>query len=133
MSAIGALHCGAGLVTAAVPDRCLETVASFHPAVMTIPLTDDADGSGDPTVVHAFSGPEAARQPDSASTTAPGGDSVSFGFEVTVPARGRAIVMHFASQNADRAAAAASAERLRRLAGSALEGLSAASRDIGED
>lgn len=49
MSAIAALHCGAGLVTAAVPSRCLETVAGFHPAVMTIPLADDGSGcfSGD--------------------------------------------------------------------------------------
>jgi ADP-dependent NAD(P)H-hydrate dehydratase len=44
MSAMAALHAGAGLVTAAVPDRCLETVASFHPAVMTIALPDDPEG-----------------------------------------------------------------------------------------
>jgi NAD(P)H-hydrate epimerase len=44
MSAIAALHCGAGLVTAAVPDRCLETVAGFHPALMTIPLPDSVPG-----------------------------------------------------------------------------------------
>ncbi len=44
MSAIAALHTGAGLVTAAVPDRCVETVASFHPAVMTIPLPNEPEG-----------------------------------------------------------------------------------------
>lgn len=44
MSAIAALHGGSGLVSAAVPDRCLETVASFHPAVMTIPLPDEQPG-----------------------------------------------------------------------------------------
>ena len=44
LSAMGAIHTGSGLVTAAVPDRCLETVASFHPGVMTIPLADDSDG-----------------------------------------------------------------------------------------
>ena len=44
MSSIAALNCGAGLVTAAVPDRCLETVAGFHPAVMTIPLADKGTG-----------------------------------------------------------------------------------------
>lgn len=44
LSAIAALRCGAGLVTAAIPDRCLETVASYHPCIMTIPLADDGDG-----------------------------------------------------------------------------------------
>lgn len=39
-----ALHTGSGLVTAAVPDRCLETVAAAHPAAMTIPLADDSNG-----------------------------------------------------------------------------------------
>jgi NAD(P)H-hydrate epimerase len=45
MSAISALRTGAGLVTAAVPDRCLETVAGYHPAVMTMPLADDGSGT----------------------------------------------------------------------------------------
>ena len=44
LSAIAALKTGSGLVSAAVPDRCLETVASFHPGIMTIPLKDTADG-----------------------------------------------------------------------------------------
>lgn len=44
MSAIASLHTGSGLATAAVPDRCLETVAGFHPAVMTLPLPDDGSG-----------------------------------------------------------------------------------------
>lgn len=44
LSAIAALRTGAGLVTVAVPDRCLETVASFHPGIMTIPLPDDSAG-----------------------------------------------------------------------------------------
>jgi ADP-dependent NAD(P)H-hydrate dehydratase len=44
MSAIAALRTGAGLVTVGVPDRCLETVASFHPCVMTLPLPDDGHG-----------------------------------------------------------------------------------------
>lgn len=44
LSAIASLRCGAGLVTAAVPNRCLETVASFHPCLMTIPLPDDGNG-----------------------------------------------------------------------------------------
>jgi len=44
LSSMAALRMGSGLVTAAVPDRCLETVASFHPGVMTIPLPDDSAG-----------------------------------------------------------------------------------------
>ena len=38
LSSIAALHSGSGLVSAAVPDCILETVAGFHPALMTIPL-----------------------------------------------------------------------------------------------
>lgn len=38
LSSIAALHTGSGLVSAAVPDRILETVAGFHPAVMTTAL-----------------------------------------------------------------------------------------------
>lgn len=38
LSSIAALHTGSGLVSAAVPDRILETVAGFHPALMTTAL-----------------------------------------------------------------------------------------------
>ncbi|MFG0267823.1 MAG: NAD(P)H-hydrate dehydratase [Rhodopirellula sp. JB055] len=41
LSSIAALHTGSGLVAAAVPDRILDCVAGFHPALMTIGLTDD--------------------------------------------------------------------------------------------
>ncbi len=44
LSSIAALHTGSGLVSAAIPDRCLETVAAFHPCLMTIPLADDSQG-----------------------------------------------------------------------------------------
>lgn len=44
LSAMAALRCGSGLVTAAVPDRCVETVAAFHPCVMTQPMPDDGRG-----------------------------------------------------------------------------------------
>ena len=40
MSAVAALRTGAGLVTAAIPDRCLETVAAFHPAIMTLAVDE---------------------------------------------------------------------------------------------
>ena len=44
LSAIASLRVGAGLVTAVIPDRCLETVASFDPCFMTYPLPDDSEG-----------------------------------------------------------------------------------------
>lgn len=44
LSAIAALHTGAGLVRAVVPDAILETVAGSHPAIMTTPLPCTADG-----------------------------------------------------------------------------------------
>lgn len=44
LSSLAALHTGAGLVTAAIPDRILETVASFHPAIMTVGMPDDHAG-----------------------------------------------------------------------------------------
>jgi len=44
MTAMAALHTGSGLVTAAVPDRCLESVAGFHPALMTLAAADDGNG-----------------------------------------------------------------------------------------
>ena len=44
LAGLSALRTGAGLVTLAVPDRCLETVATFTPCSMTVPLPDDALG-----------------------------------------------------------------------------------------
>lgn len=44
LSGMAALHSGAGLVTLAVPERCLETVAAFHPCYMPVPIKDDANG-----------------------------------------------------------------------------------------
>ncbi|MCE9548686.1 MAG: NAD(P)H-hydrate dehydratase [Planctomycetia bacterium] len=44
LSGMAALRGGAGLVTLAVPDVCLDTVAGFEPSYMTAPLK--ADGAG---------------------------------------------------------------------------------------
>lgn len=44
LSAQAALRAGSGLVSAAVPDGCLETVAAYHPCVMTVPLPQDRRG-----------------------------------------------------------------------------------------
>ncbi len=44
LSSMAALKTGSGLVSTAIPDRCLETVAGFHPGIMTIPLADTEYG-----------------------------------------------------------------------------------------
>jgi NAD(P)H-hydrate epimerase len=44
LAGMAALRGGAGLVRIAVPDVCLETVASFEPSYMTVPLPNDAAG-----------------------------------------------------------------------------------------
>jgi len=44
LSGMAALRSGAGLVTLAVPDICLETVAAFEPSYMTTPLPCDEFG-----------------------------------------------------------------------------------------
>lgn len=44
MTGLSALRTGAGWVSVAVPNRCLETVAAVSPCLMTIPLPDDASG-----------------------------------------------------------------------------------------
>ncbi len=44
LAGMAALRSGAGLVTLAVPDVCLQTVAGFEPSYMTVPLACDASG-----------------------------------------------------------------------------------------
>ena len=44
LAGMAALRGGAGLVRLAVPDCCLDLVASFEPSYMTIPLPSDKDG-----------------------------------------------------------------------------------------
>jgi NAD(P)H-hydrate epimerase len=44
LAGMAALRGGAGLVTLAVPDRCLETVAGFEPCYMTLPVPCDERG-----------------------------------------------------------------------------------------
>jgi ADP-dependent NAD(P)H-hydrate dehydratase len=44
LAGLATIRAGAGLVRLAVPDRCLETVASYSPCFMTLPLADDAQG-----------------------------------------------------------------------------------------
>ena len=88
-------------------------------------VTDDdgEDGSGTPTMVHVVSGDYAEVKP--AEITMPASYYIATTYDVTVPAGERRIIMHFASQNTNCAAAFAKAEQLRHLDGSALVGLSA--------
>ena len=65
LSARAALTSGAGLVTAAVPDRVLETVAAFCPAVMTRPL--DCDAAGRLTLAAAEDALSVANKSDAAA------------------------------------------------------------------
>ena len=44
LAGVATLRSGAGLVKLAVPDPCLETVASFEASYMTVPLPADRDG-----------------------------------------------------------------------------------------
>jgi ADP-dependent NAD(P)H-hydrate dehydratase len=44
IAAASCVKSGAGLVSAAIPDRCLETVAGINPCFMTIPLADTSAG-----------------------------------------------------------------------------------------
>jgi ADP-dependent NAD(P)H-hydrate dehydratase len=44
LAGMATLRSGAGLVTLAVPDVCLDTVASFEPSYMTVPLAHDECG-----------------------------------------------------------------------------------------
>lgn len=90
-------------------------------------ITDDStsEGVGDPAMVHVFSGPGASLEPSLVTLLS---DRIVYEYAVTVPAGGRAIVMHFASQNSNTTVAQTSADALRTLQGAALDGLSAAER-----
>jgi len=87
-------------------------------------ITDDQDGTGTPTMVHVFSGPDAELEPSELeSYLSSYYYRMGYDFDVTIPAGERRIVMHFASQNSNRTAAHASATALHYLQGRALTGL----------
>lgn len=69
MTASAALRSGAGLVTAAIPDRCLETVAAANLCVMTYPLVDTSEGQFAQTAATQL---QAAALPCSALGIGPG-------------------------------------------------------------
>ncbi|MEE8522766.1 MAG: Ig-like domain-containing protein, partial [Thermoanaerobaculia bacterium] len=92
-------------------------------------VTDDLDGFGSPAVAQVFHSPNGLVKPSAVATTAPGSNQVTVTYELTLPPRGRATLMHFGVQAFDRAAALAAADRLLRVGGSALDGLSQQERD----
>jgi len=54
MTAMSALRTGSGLVSAIIPDRCLETVAGFDPCIMTIAAPDSEAGHFDTSAMATF-------------------------------------------------------------------------------
>jgi hypothetical protein len=90
-------------------------------------LNDDADAAGSPAVLTLFSDDRAVEQPTLATYSA---DDLNYEWRITVPAGGRAWVMHFSAQHANRADALANVERIIRLQGRALEGIPRADRDL---
>ena len=84
-------------------------------------VSDDAsNGAGDPTLAHVYGDPNGSVAP--LSVNAPVGN-IDYTFRIDVPANDRVILMHFASQNANRAVAMTSADDLINLRGEALRGL----------
>ncbi len=60
LAGMATLRSGAGLVTLAVPDVCLETVASFEPSYMTLPMPCDDVGRMTFAARHDLAEPSAA-------------------------------------------------------------------------
>ncbi len=83
-------------------------------------ITDDSDGTNRPAVTHAFAGANARVRPDSATLT---GDSFAITYRVKVPAGGRSILMHLATQRTRQNEALLSAQELATLGGQALANL----------
>ncbi|MFO1432626.1 MAG: carboxypeptidase regulatory-like domain-containing protein [Candidatus Competibacteraceae bacterium] len=87
-------------------------------------ITDDADGTGSPTMLHVFGGQNAKITPSSACSPCNYyGGWLRYSFTLTIPANKRVILLHFAAQSANRAAAVTKADQLYRLEGSALQGI----------
>lgn len=83
-------------------------------------VTDDIDAGGDPTMLHVIAGEGAARP----STVFTQSDSLNYTYDLTLQPGETKIVMHFASQNVDRATALTKASQLTDLGLDALAGMS---------
>ena len=80
-------------------------------------VTDDADGTGDPTVTHVIGNDGAALRPSAVAYSSGG---LSYQYSVTVPPGQTRIVMHFGAQSSNRATALAKAVDLAALGRDAL-------------
>jgi hypothetical protein len=92
--------------------------------------TDDTDGSLDPSLVHLFQAGPDSGAPASVRTVGLATDNIDWTFDVTVPARGRAVVMTFAIQTMTQALAQAEAARLLELPDDAFAGMEEYETDI---
>ncbi|MFN0053205.1 MAG: CARDB domain-containing protein [Planctomycetales bacterium] len=90
-------------------------------------ITDDNDGSGDPTLIHVVAGPDGRIRP---SLFSKGSGEVRYSYALTLQPGETQIVMHIAAQNANRATALAKAPQLEALELDVLSGLSPVERDL---
>ena len=103
-----------------------DDVATFDTLDDFLITDDSSDGGGDPSMGHVFSGPGAAVEPEFVQLSV---DDFTWRYPVTVQPGETRIVMHFQSQNPNRAAAATNADALRFLEGPALSAMTAAEQD----
>ncbi|MFO0714032.1 MAG: MYXO-CTERM sorting domain-containing protein [Sandaracinus sp.] len=92
--------------------------------------TDDIDGSSDPSLAHLVQGGADSGAPISARALTQSSDSISWTFDVTVPAGGRAVIVTFAIQTMTQALAQAEAARLVDLPDDAWVGMDDYETDV---
>jgi MYXO-CTERM domain-containing protein len=101
------------LVTTSSGDSSLTTADDWF-------TTDDSDMSGDPSLAHVYQGSSSAIRVASVTQSS---DNIRYTWNVTVPAGGRAAILHFAVQAGSRATAASEARRLAEPTDEILVGL----------
>jgi MYXO-CTERM domain-containing protein len=101
----------------------LNTTSSGDGSITTMDswfTTDDFDGSGDPSLAHIFQGASPTVRVSTASLSF---DNIEYSWSLTVPAGGRAALMHFAVQERNLMSARTEAERLVEVPDDALAGI----------
>lgn len=83
-------------------------------------VTDDVDAGGDPTMLHVTASPSGRVRPTIATLS---GDNLRYTYNLTLNPGETQVVMHFASQNQNRATALAKATQLTELQLGALIGM----------
>ena len=86
-------------------------------------VTDDASAAGDPTLLHVIGNPGAPVRASAASKVP---DLITYSWDLTLAPGETRIVMHFASQNPERAGTLTKGQQLARLELGALAGMSEA-------